>query len=410
MLGAMPTASDRIEDVRVAWERDLELTFAGQTSAVRLGSGDPGRNYARVRLDDSMAERVHRVAREAARRLGCDVPFTIYQTPSDHKRVNAQILLNESPFAIRLIGPIASCLDDGALAALVGHELGHWLAIGPRANPPSLVYAAQDRGACWDVYTLCILAAEFTADRFSLIAAGGELEALVRLDVAVATMDSPSALGLREIDYLDGLRRKIERGEDLLFTAGGDGYPTAAFRLHAAWLFWRSDVHHQLTGKGPGDLALRDVDVELRALADRGLPMHRTREELATRHAAARPSAEPLAVGPAAPSTSATSAADRLVDFSRSAFATGASLGGKARTTASSVASKLGRFVVGAYDAELAAVAGSASDDDEIDDLEQRFRALEGKGTSGKRTLAPQIDDDLDARFRALEDRERKPE
>jgi hypothetical protein len=54
-----------------------------------------------------------------------------------------------------------------------------------------------------------MLAAEITADRFSLIAACGELEATVRLDVAIATFDDPRALGLRELDHLDGLRRRI---------------------------------------------------------------------------------------------------------------------------------------------------------------------------------------------------------
>lgn len=48
-------------------------------------------------------------------------------------------------------------------------------------------------------------------------------------------------------------------------------------------------------------------------------------------------------------------------------------------------------------------------EEDDVDDLELRFRALEGKGTVGKRALAPQIDDALDARFRALDERERKP-
>ena len=292
-LGAMTTASDRIEDLRVAWERDLERTFVAQKSGARVERNDPGRNDVRVRLEEAMAERVHRVAREAARRLGVTEPFTIYQTPAGKNHLNAQILRHESPFAIRLIGPIASSLDDAALAALVGHEVGHWLAIGPRANPPSLVYEAWDRGAPSDVCSLCTLAAELTADRFSLIAAEGELEALVRLEVAIVTQDSPSALGLRELDYLDQLRQKIQRAEDHLFAVRGDGYPTSAFRLYASWLFWRSDVHRELTGKGPGELALRDVDVELRQQANRGLPQHMQREILDLRFAAEKASAEP---------------------------------------------------------------------------------------------------------------------
>jgi hypothetical protein len=397
----MPTANDRIEDLRIAWERDLELTFAASKRGARPPKADPGKDDPRARLDEAMAERVHRVARDAAERLGCTDPFIIYQTPGLRTHLNAQAIRSESPFAIRLIGPVASCLDDAALAALIGHELGHWMAMGPRAIPPSIIYEGWDRGAPLDICHLCTLAAELTADRFSLIAAGGELEALVRLEVAIVTHDSPRALGLRELDYLAELRRKVQRGEDDLFARKGGGYPTSAFRLYATWLFWKSDVHRELTGKGPGELDLRDVDAALRTLADRGIARRPPNDDLT-------PSSSGVTTSPAVPadtarSTRAAVAAGRLADIATSALEAGAALGGQARAAASSVASKLGRFVDGTEDTPVATA------DSAFDELERRFRALKAEDTLEAPAPKLRFSEDIKPRFRVLDERERKP-
>ena len=136
-----------------------------------------------------MAARVHRIADEAAARLGCTDPFVLCQTRRPSNAISAQALLGESPYAIRLIGPVASLLDDAAL-------LEAWA-----------------RGATADVTRLATLAAELTADRFGLVAAGGELEAAIRLDVHTETYDCPRALGIRELDHLAELRRRVEARE-----------------------------------------------------------------------------------------------------------------------------------------------------------------------------------------------------
>src|SRR5580693_2456500 len=139
MLHAVATATERTEDLRVAWERDLERVIAANPLGMRRAGTDAGSQEPRVRLERTMAERVYRLADMAAERLGCPDPFVLYQTPRAERRLSGQALLTERPFAIRLIGPVAGALDDGGLSALIGHELGHWLALGPRANPPSLV-------------------------------------------------------------------------------------------------------------------------------------------------------------------------------------------------------------------------------------------------------------------------------
>jgi hypothetical protein len=71
MLIAVATAAERIEDLRVAWERDLERAIVLQPLGKAIGKEDPGLREPRVRLERSMAERVHRIADRAAERLGC---------------------------------------------------------------------------------------------------------------------------------------------------------------------------------------------------------------------------------------------------------------------------------------------------------------------------------------------------
>ncbi|MEP7120908.1 MAG: M48 family metalloprotease [Byssovorax sp.] len=358
------TPADRIEDIRVAWERDLERTFASYPIEARDTTPDRGARDPRVVLEKSMAERVHRVAREAAERLGCTEPFVIYQTPNP-AHLNAQALLSDSPFAVRLIGPVAKLLDDAALAALVGHEIGHWMALGPLAKPESILLQAGERGASEAIEQHAIMASELTADRFSLLAACGEVEAVVRLEVALKTFDCPRAMGLNEIEYLDEVRGRVVRGEDEIFVERS-GYPTPGFRLYATWLFWRSEVHHQLTGKGPSDLALRVVDAKLQRMCDNRLARAPVRRE------------------PRVDAARATNSVTKGENPRGPASPSEATLGDRARAAASSVASTVGRFVDLAVVGRGASVpVADAEDDDaasgldELDDLEARFRELE---------------------------------
>ncbi len=390
----MEKAAERIEDVRVAWERDLEREFAGRPYTV-IPDRDPGRHEPRVLLERAMAERVHRVADLAAERLGCTDPFVLYQTPRADRHLSAQAMLPETPFAIRLIGPVARGLDDGGLTALVGHELGHWLALGPRASPKSLVLDAAGHGASPRVVRMGTIAAELTADRFSLVAAGGELEAAVRLEVCSMTLDSPQALGVRELEYLKELCRRVEAREVPAFRQDGwNGYPSSAFRMFATWLFWRSDVHRELTGAGPADIALRDADATLRMLCEEDLA--RESEQKAGKPAGpvarVRPSGGPCA----ARSEPANRAGPSFLDEAHAAV----------RAAGQVVAGVVGRLQ-GEAPRPVEGRPSSEDDEDEIDDLEAQFRALERRAGTQPSPAAAAVPEDLEARFRALEERER---
>ena len=253
-------AFDRIEDIRVAWERALEREISRFpfSATPRV---DPGSKDARVPLDEIIAGRVWRVARDAAERLGCTDRFELVQTPA--ARLGGAQLLNHScaPFVIRLIGPTARLLDDAALRGLIGHEVGHFLALGPHARPSSSIL--EDRDVSIATRWLCHMASELTAERFALLAAG-ELEALVRFEVCDFTWDDPKALGVSEREYLAQACERIETGRSDPFRRTSPCI-SSDFRLYASALFERSDVWRELSGSGTGELTLRDVDAELYA-------------------------------------------------------------------------------------------------------------------------------------------------
>ena len=93
-----------------------------------------------------------------------------------------------------------------------------------------------------------------------------ELEAAVRLEIASETLDQPAALGVREREYLEAVRARMENGEGACFD--GDTHPSRDFRVFASLLFWQSDLFRELTGEGCGTLPIREVDARLRALCE----------------------------------------------------------------------------------------------------------------------------------------------
>ena len=391
MILSVNRARDRIEDIRVAWERDLERALGTRPRGTAQERPDPGRNDPRVRLERAMAERVHRVADMAAERLGCSDAFVLYQTPHAQRYLSAQALMSETPFAIRLIGPVASVLDDEALAALIGHELGHWLALGPHARPSSTVLEAWERGASADDCTRCMIAAEFTADRFSLIAAAGEVEAAVRLDVGAATLDNPRALGVQEMEHLRNLCRQAESGAGPFFQ--GD-YPSSCFRMFATWLFWRSDLHRELTGVGPGDMSVRDVDARLRTMCDTALARERSAR---SREVGAWTQGSPPSVAAFRPESMAHPAPRWVED--------------QAHAIAASVGSAVHGFVsdlIGRPPRPGSPAHGTSMENEGIDDLEAQFLALERESSGARDPSEANVSAELEARFRALEEREER--
>jgi hypothetical protein len=238
------------------------------------------------------------------------------------------------------------------------------------------------------------VARELTADRFGVLGCQ-DLEALVRIEVSLATGVSTVALGLRELEHLAEVRERIEASRSPLTDMT---HPTHDFRLYAAWLFWRSDVYRRLTGDAasPGDLQLAEVDAKLESmlttptLTDAIAEMEREAEERSKRRRKKRPTTQSVEHEPPAPPAAAereapTNLADRVLSGARAA------LGMLAKERASS-AEPANAQSVEPTAGELPVVGVDP-------DLEQRFRELEARADGGDRERIAE----LERRFEELE-------
>jgi Zn-dependent protease with chaperone function len=78
------------------------------------------------RVDRETRPAVYAVAEEVARRLGLEVPITIYQAQNP-QGLNASLAYVPGEAHIVLHGPVSSKLTDSEFRALLGHELSHYL-------------------------------------------------------------------------------------------------------------------------------------------------------------------------------------------------------------------------------------------------------------------------------------------
>jgi hypothetical protein len=373
----VPMPEGYVASVRFGLEAELQKLLP--TEPPPLGDVHPER-HEKVLLTEALAPRPYTIARLVALALGFRDDLVLYQTRSED--TNAQALWSQVPVGIRLIGPVTDRLDEGALRAMIGHEIGHFMAHGP-AEP---VVRLLDRACARDVgpqfHTACHLAIEITADRFGLLGAQ-DLDSVIRLEIASELGVSVSGLGSREREHLEDCIRKVERKE-VGFVAGRT-HPSHAFRLYATWLFSRSDVYRDLVGDGPGDLAIAEVDDRIRSMCLEALP-------LALAEVRAKPSAprrEP-AKRPAR-AVAATPRADAVLQRLRDA----------ASVIHDAAVASIGPAAKRATPDEDDVYEGAL---DELDELEARFRRLEREQIAS-RVEAPE---DLERRFRELEEAEER--
>ena len=261
-------ASLDVESIRVAHER----TFAAAVErhpifpriAARLGVPDARQERRRLmasslRLTESMAPTAHQVAREAQRILGVPGTVELYQRTGPE---NAAMHFVETPILLEIQGSLLPRLDPGALLALFGHEIGHYMAHGTSSPFPAAIRLAPglvDDDALNATLSYLSMMCELTADRIGLLACQ-DLSALMRL---MLTSVSGLAIGDLTSDtdaYLAQCKELIEADLSAGEVTTGNTHPEHGMRVYAAWLFSETRTYRELTGRGPGTRELAEVD------------------------------------------------------------------------------------------------------------------------------------------------------
>ena len=185
---------------------------------------------------------------------------------------NAAIHLIEDPVLLEIRGRLLSLLDEPTTVAVFGHELGHFLCHGPSSPHGTLNPAAAATVTAHGVpmaskarASTYLMACEFTADRFGLLACQ-DLDAALRPEMVVTTGLSAESLTWDTQAYLAQCRDLVERSLAEGDRVRGITHPEHGMRAWALWLFSETDLYKQLTGQGPGTRTVQEVDAQIARL------------------------------------------------------------------------------------------------------------------------------------------------
>jgi hypothetical protein len=404
-----PLGAGYIERIRFSWERELRDQVR-RIDDGRAGPVKPATSVVLIPLTPSLAPRPHRLANEVATTLGMTEPFELFQT-RDFVEINAQAFTTRTPPAVRLVGPVVNLMNDAELRVMLGHELGHILAHGLGSLGVDLDTVERFRARSRLLAARCSVATEITADRFGLLAAQ-DLDAAVGVEIVSETGLDPRALEANLAAHLESCLDRVRGGDGPI---ANDSHPARDFRLFAAWLFWRTDVFRELTGKGTGELRLDDVDAELRErLLDANLFARVAPPPVVTRNVFPIPgglksdtSVEGFCVADEAESHQAVSSpwAARATE----AWADAKTKVREAMSPSAPASRPSPRVYVTRADISPVDDLLPVDDSPRVDDdLERRFRVLERAAERERATTSEPTSaaaDDLEARFLALEAR-----
>ena len=254
-------------------ERKLRktLTFAQPVAMALEATTRLWRDSARtellgkaVKVTDEQYPRVYQAAKAAGSALKVGVP-AVFAAPSDTIKV-AVLGTHDSPHLIVNL-ELAEKLDDTALIAAIGHELGH-VQNGHIYYATALHYLRHSAAfyVRWVVQPAIMALqawsrrAEITCDRAALLAVRDldkTLQALVQLELGVESGAAFSA-----DDYLRTVpdtRRGLGRYGELFRS-----HPQMPKRVQALKLFAGSAMYAQATGGDPaGKPSLADIDKQV---------------------------------------------------------------------------------------------------------------------------------------------------
>lgn len=248
------------------------------------------------RLSPESHERPHRLAREAARKIGVDVPIVLYQLHQG-EQANAGLCFAKSEAHVVLSGPLLASLEDAELTALLGHELAHHrlftLEDGTFRIAAELLEASASHVGVGTAFVEAALRnrrwTEIFADRGAAVAAGG-IEPAIACLVKVGT-------GLAQVSAKDYLSQAREVVSTLAAKDAekGETHPENAVRAIALEL-WHSKgdaADEEIAGMLEGAVTLetldivqqRDVSEQTRGLLDQLLAPAWMRTEAIIAHA-----------------------------------------------------------------------------------------------------------------------------
>jgi hypothetical protein len=202
------------------------------------------------RVDREAQPAIYATAEDVARKLGLDVPITVYQA-QDPQGLNASLAYVPSEAHVVLHGPVASKLTDAEFRALLGHELSHfvlWRCCDGEHLVAEQILAAMTHDALADTphfatARLLALYNEVFCDRGSLLVVGDPLIVISMLLKVQTQLDdvSPESF-LRQAEEL------LSRGRT---TTDGLSHPEAFIRARALKL-WAD-------GDGEADRKIKDM-------------------------------------------------------------------------------------------------------------------------------------------------------
>ena len=269
ILGAQREALERIRF-------DGERQYSGELRAVINDLGDlkppDGERVRRqlmsrsLLLSEGMAPGAYAAARHCADVFGINESIEIFQAAGSE---NAAMHFCKSPALVEIQGRMLALLDEGGLKAIMGHELGHFLAHGPDNPAGSMALAANILSTSEDAPDSLVqlarrysMSKEFTADRFGLLACGS-LDDALRLGMVAVTGLPAHDLNWDTEAYL---KQSTVLVEDMIRdgqTAQGISHPEHSLRAWAQWQFSETDVYKELTGLGTGGRPLAELDAQL---------------------------------------------------------------------------------------------------------------------------------------------------
>lgn len=212
-----------------------------------------------VRVTEALMPEIHRVIRQACERLLIAEPPPVFLNPSP--TANAHCLVDGGEPVVILDSGLFTLLELDEVAAVVGHELGHW---GLRHPPPtadheSSVVMALERDAA--------RAAEVSADRVAL-AAAPDFRTALRAEVKLACGLSSRHLRLDDVDafiaQLKTGRIEADRKWEAFST-----HPELQFRFWAQHRFAQTDRFrsvHSASGGEPWQSVEREIEERFLAL------------------------------------------------------------------------------------------------------------------------------------------------